>query len=549
MSPSHSKRQWTAPWKNPSKFRPVKFEELILKNLHAGRDDTYREGGRAFILAHKLHLITTEENPLLGDQIQPDSDSAQCALPNEDVYNRFSREQKRVILAIVALTGLVPMFVTGCFVPSIPHISKDLDSSPAAVSLGISLAVLASSIGVMFWSAYSSFYGRRTIYLCQVPFTILGSFAVAASTDLTSLLFWRFVQMFGCSGSYALGAATIGDVYKVEERGTAMGTFLGVRPSAIMLCTLAEYWSWRGFQAALGMWGVIQMLLLAFFYPETAHPGSRGIDKERDPKKLFVWINPFRCLAFLRSPNIIAIVRALYLMVFGTRFQLCLSLTCPKGAKYGIASQALIGALFLPSGLGNFVGAPIAGRLSDMVVRRAKQERNGVWVPEDRLRVVWLGELVLIPVSVTLAGFTTTYVDGTVGLVINLMCLFTNGIGVSRFPDISGTHANIHQVDMVLTPIGTYTVDIMPSRCAEVSAAMSALRSLLVAPTTALLIPSVQTIGVAATNSVSGILAVVGYFLIWLTMRYGEQMRTYVDVGFPNFDTRAEKGDDSAGQN
>lgn len=52
--------------------------------------------------------MNTEESPLLGTQLHPDADSAQCALPTEDVYNRFSRKQKRVILAIVSLAGLVP---------------------------------------------------------------------------------------------------------------------------------------------------------------------------------------------------------------------------------------------------------------------------------------------------------------------------------------------------------------------------------------------------------------------------------------------------------
>jgi hypothetical protein len=52
--------------------------------------------------------MSTEESPLLGDQLQPDTDNQGSTLPTEDVYNRFSREQKRVILAIVSLTGLVP---------------------------------------------------------------------------------------------------------------------------------------------------------------------------------------------------------------------------------------------------------------------------------------------------------------------------------------------------------------------------------------------------------------------------------------------------------
>jgi MFS family permease len=67
-----------------------------------------------------------------------------------------------------------------------------------------------------------------------MPITILASFALASSTDLTSLLFWRFLQTFGCSGGYVIGAAIIGDIYRLEERGTAMGTFISVSTPAVV---------------------------------------------------------------------------------------------------------------------------------------------------------------------------------------------------------------------------------------------------------------------------------------------------------------------------
>lgn len=88
------------------------------------------------------------------------------------------------------------------------------------------------------WLTSTEFFqidGRRVIYISGMPFFICGSFAVAASTGLNSLLFWRFVQTFGCAGGFALGAATIGDIYKVEERGTAMGAFLGVSLLVVMI--------------------------------------------------------------------------------------------------------------------------------------------------------------------------------------------------------------------------------------------------------------------------------------------------------------------------
>ncbi|KAF8421123.1 MFS general substrate transporter, partial [Boletus edulis BED1] len=429
------------------------------------------------------------------------------------------------------------VFVGGCFIPSIPQISKDLNATPAAVSLGVSLSVLASSV-VMIWSAYSSFYGRRSIYLCGIPFTIIGSFATAVSPDLNSLLFWRFVQTFGGAGSYALGAATIGDIYKVEERGTAMGTFAGAMLIGLAMAppiggklvapaAFAEYLSWRGFQAVLGVCGMLLMLLLALFFPETAHPGSRGIDKAQDPNKPFVWINTLSCLTFLRSPNIMAVTLANTFALISD-YALFMPIAYTLGAKYGVQSEGLIGALFIPSGIGNFVGTPISGRISDMMVRRGKKERKGVWVPEDRLRAVWIGQLVLVPISVTLVSLVTTYVDGTIGLVMSLH---------------QWRWRSIHQVNMALTPMGAYTIDIMPSRSAEVMAVVSALRSLLIAPISVLFIPAVETIGVAATNTLTGLLVLIGYFLIWLTIRYGKQMRAYADVGYPNFDAQISNGD------
>lgn len=44
------------------------------------------------------------------------------------------------------------------------------------------------------------------------------------------LLFWRFFQAFGVSCGLAVGAGVIGDIYKLEERGAAMGVFFAVGP-------------------------------------------------------------------------------------------------------------------------------------------------------------------------------------------------------------------------------------------------------------------------------------------------------------------------------
>ncbi|KAG1884699.1 major facilitator superfamily domain-containing protein [Suillus subluteus] len=453
--------------------------------------------------------MVSEESPLLA------------ITTHEAIYDRFAPDQKRWIVFLVSFAGFLPMFVSSTFVPSIPQIAKDLDSTHAVVSLTVSLSMLASAVGGLVWAAYSSFYGRRSIYLWGMPFVCVGSCGVALSTSLQSLLFWRFVQTFGCAGGMSLGAGVIGDIYKLEERGTAIGIFfgatlLGLAVAPFLGGAATQYWSWRNLHYSIGAWGLVQMLLLYLSFPETSHPGTLGIDKIRRRRWVHIaWVNPLRSLWLLRSPNLFGVMLASSLVLISD-FVLLVPLAYTIGVRYGITNEAIIGACFLPNGLGNFIGAPVAGRLSDIVVRRWREKRRGVWYPEDRLRATWIGGLFMVPLSVGASGLITTYVEGPIGLALNLLCLLTNGMGV----------------DFVVNPIGSYNVDVVHSRSAEVIAAHTASKSLVISAATALVIPSIERIGVVWTDIIAAVLAVIGQGIILLTIRYGDRMRASIDVGF-----------------
>ncbi|KAG2070054.1 MFS general substrate transporter [Suillus decipiens] len=453
--------------------------------------------------------MVSEESPLLA------------TTAHELIYDRFAPDQKRWILFLVSLAGFLPTFVSSTFVPSIPQIAKDLDSTHADVSLTVSLSILATAVGALVWAAYSSFYGRRSIYLWGMPFLCAGSCGVALSTSLQSLLFWRFVQTFGCAGGVSLGAGVIGDIYKLEERGTAGGVFFGATLLGLAIAPFiggaaSQYWSWRNLHYSIGAWGLLEMLLLYISFPETGHPGTLGIDKLNHRRWIHLtWVNPVSSLWLLRSPNLFAAMFASSLVLISD-FVLLVPMAYTVGFRYGITNEAIIGACFLPNGLGNFLGAPFTGRLSDIVVRTWLEKRKGVWYPEDRLRATWVGGMCLVPLSMVASGLLTTYVGGSIGLALNLLCLFTNGVGVN----------------FVLNPIGSYNVDVVHSRSVEVIAACSASRALIVSAATTLIIPSIEHLGVAWTNTIAAVLAVIGQGIVFLTIRYGDRMRASVDVGF-----------------
>ena len=64
-------------------------------------------------------------------------------------------------------------------------------------------------------------------------------------------------------------------------------------------------------QLALGFWGLAAFVWIFLFFPETSHPGARGVEKI-DPVKRPTWrpviLNPLAPLWLLRSPNVLAVV-------------------------------------------------------------------------------------------------------------------------------------------------------------------------------------------------------------------------------------------------
>ncbi|KAJ3511710.1 hypothetical protein NLJ89_g3940 [Agrocybe chaxingu] len=438
---------------------------------------------------------------------------------HEEVYKRFSPAKKRVIVAIASLTGLLPR----TFVPSIPQIAKELNSTGAVVSLAVSLSVFAASLGALLGASYSSFYGRKPVYLIATPLLFLGSLGVASAQTIPQLMVWRFIQAIGASPGLAVGAGVIGDIYKLEERGQAMGIFFSAKLLGPALAPLAgglaaHYFSWRLMQLGLGIAGLVMFFCILLFFPETYHPGERGVEKA-DPASLPSWrpilINPLQPLCLLRSPNLLAVTIARFTALI-TDYVLLTPLAYTIGARYGITNEALIGACFLPAGLGNMIGAPLAGRMSDQLVIRYQKARGGVWYPEDRLRATILGALFFVPLSVLFSGLLTEYIPGRVGLVLNLICLFMNGIGV----------------DFVLSPSAVYVVDVMHSRSAEAMAANNGFRSIIMSIAIAFILPMVEKYGVAVTNTIAATLSWIGFGFLWMTIAYGARLRAMVDVGF-----------------
>jgi MFS family permease len=63
-----------------------------------------------------------------------------------------------------------------------------------------------------------------------LPIFTLGSLGVALARTVPQLMLFRIVQAFGGGGGMSVGAGVISDIYRMEERGSAIGFFFAVSP-------------------------------------------------------------------------------------------------------------------------------------------------------------------------------------------------------------------------------------------------------------------------------------------------------------------------------
>ncbi|KDE08499.1 hypothetical protein MVLG_01279 [Microbotryum lychnidis-dioicae p1A1 Lamole] len=451
------------------------------------------------------------------------------------LYNRFSDRKKKLIVALVAVSAFMAPFSSSAFLPAIPAISEDLNTTPTIID--ITVAVYIFTIGAMplAWAPYSGLYGRRPIYLCSLPIFALGSMGVALSHNLATLIVTRTIQGVGSSAVLSVGAGSIGDIYQRQERGTAMGYFysgilIGPAIAPAIAGLLSEYvrgnYGWRVMQWILCGLGVIASVLCFLYFPETAHEiPIEGIIRARRQKRAneglpieprwksslcsFLWLNPLAPLRLLLLPHILAIsLNSAFVLL--TTYAVLVPLTDTIRSNYGISNAAILGTFYLAQGVGNaFASFCFTGRMADHTLKKWLKKRKGVYVPEDRLRATLLGGGLVLPCAVLALGWVIDLGSGKVGLAFTVILLFLNGVGLM----------------MILTAANTYCVDVLQHRSSEVIAVNNFARYTLSAAASAFILPLIQAIGLGGANSFAAGLAWIGFGLVCATIRWGEKMR------------------------
>ncbi|HEX3028613.1 MAG TPA: MFS transporter [Clostridia bacterium] len=219
---------------------------------------------------------------------------------------------KKKILSILGLAAFVVMADNWVVSPILPTISNDIGVSVGSAALIIAAYMIPFGLFQPLYGYLGDKFGRvKVINVTMVFFTIATALCAIASA-LTDLAVFRALTGMFAGSVMPVSFALIGDVFPLNERQSAIGTFLGIGflgqgLSTIIGGTIAYFFSWRGVFGIYAILAVIPTILL--FTISKGIPAATNKDS-----KLFAPMGGLLKNGKSRSIYIIVILEGLLIM-------------------------------------------------------------------------------------------------------------------------------------------------------------------------------------------------------------------------------------------
>ncbi|MCZ4077643.1 multidrug effflux MFS transporter [Rhodococcus sp. H36-A4] len=190
----------------------------------------------------------------------------------------------RVILVLGALIALGPLTID-MYLPALPAIVDDLNSSSAAVQLTLTGTLIGLALGQLVIGPLSDIVGRRLPLIVGTAIHVFASLLCVVAPNVAVLGLFRGLQGLGAAAAAVVAMAVVRDLFTGRAAATVLSRLMlvmGVAPvlapslgGAILLAG-----SWRWVFGVLAVLGVALLVLAVFSLRESLPPErrrSRGI--------------------------------------------------------------------------------------------------------------------------------------------------------------------------------------------------------------------------------------------------------------------------------
>ncbi|RFU79161.1 mfs transporter [Trichoderma arundinaceum] len=411
----------------------------------------------------------------------PPPSSGQYYETGDEIYDRISSRRKYVVVTVLSFCAFLAPLSSTSILAAVPEVAETYRTTGSIINVSNAAYMALMGLSPVIWGPMSQVFGRR-------PRTEGRRIAV--------------------------------DIYRPTERATALGWFMsgtlvGPALGPFIGGILVTYATWRSIfwlQTALAGTGVLGVY---FLVPETIHHKSiedlEGRSKKEKAKAILHMTNPIRVIRLFRYWNQVLVALASAGLVWNM-YSLLTPIRYVLNPRFHLESPMLSGLFYLAPGSGYLLGTFMGGRWADSTVKKWIKKRNGVRIPEDRLRSAVPFMCILMPSCILVYGWAVDQAVG--GIPVPVIMLFLQGIGqLFCFPSLN-----------------TYCLDVMPGRGAEVSAANYFVRYMSGCVATAVVLPAVDGIGVGWFETLSTGILIVSALAVMATIRWGKEWRDSIDA-------------------
>jgi MFS family permease len=390
--------------------------------------------------------------------------------------------------------------------------------------LPLSLYTAGFTIGPTLAAPLSELYGRRVVYWSTMTLLLIFTAIAGSANNIAVLIIFRFLAGVGGSGSLAVGAGTIADIWDMQTHGGRaalfyimapfLGPALGPLTGAYIISEYHNDWRWS-------MWVVMiiaaPIALMALFMSETASFRILYLRQKKAGKKVAhqsgdtaILLHKLR-IAFTRPLHMMFVEPLVaYLSIYtGFAFAMMFSFF----GSYSYVFQSIYhfnaketGLTFLGILVGFLFAVASFGIFDATLYRTAAVKAKGKPAPEHRLYAAMLGS-VMLPIGLFWFAWSPMK---DVHWIVPVLAGVPFGWGcLSIF--ISAT---------------TYLVDVyMAANSASAVAANGILRYGLGAAFPLFTLQMYEAVGVHWAGSVFAFVGLVGLPVPWIFFRYGSVLR------------------------
>lgn len=163
---------------------------------------------------------------------------------------------------------------THIFVPALPDAAQDLQASPGAIQLTITLYLVGMATGQLIYGPLSDRFGRRPLVLAGQTFYVLSCLLAALAGSIGALIVARVLQALGACSGLVLGRAMVRDGTTTDKAAARLSVVMAtmtVGPAlAPMLGGYIVGWTgWRGIFVLMALPGAILLVGCLLFLPES----------------------------------------------------------------------------------------------------------------------------------------------------------------------------------------------------------------------------------------------------------------------------------------